>query len=67
MRQATPYGTLADGTWEDPQRHTRVVDYEGMRIPVLCLEYECQAYLKLGTIERAWMLRAFIDTRQPGK
>ncbi|MDQ2714295.1 MAG: hypothetical protein M3Z08_05250 [Chloroflexota bacterium] len=61
---------LVNGAWEDPvdlQRHTCVVDYKGMRIPVLSLEYECQAYLKLGRIERARMLREFIDAHQPGK
>ncbi len=57
---------LAHGAWEDPvdlQRHTRIVDYEGMRILVLSLEYECQAYLKLGRTERACMLREFTDVR----
>jgi len=32
-----------------------------MRIPVLSLEYEYQAYLKLGRIEKAEMLRSWLQ------
>lgn len=51
---------LKDGTWEAPvdlRSHRRVVHIEGMDIPVLSLAYEAQAYLKLGRLERAEMLR----------
>ena len=55
-----------DGAWEEPtdlNRHRRFVDVDGMRIPVLSLEYEYQAYLKLGRIERAEMLKnRLLDT-----
>jgi len=49
--------------WEPPvdiNRHKRFVQIEGMEIPVLSLEYEYQAYLKLGRFERANMLKKFL-------
>jgi hypothetical protein len=51
---------LEDGSWEDPvdlDRQKRFVALEDMDIPVLSLEYEAQAYRKLGRIERAQMLQ----------
>ncbi len=45
---------LEDGTWEEPvalERYKQFVEVEGMQIPVLSLEYEYQAYLKLDRIE----------------
>ncbi|ABV34118.1 MULTISPECIES: nucleotidyltransferase domain-containing protein [Pseudothermotoga] len=67
---------LEDGNWEDPvdlNKHKRFVEIQGMKIPVLSLEYEYQAYLKLGRIERAEMLRKwlhgeyeFSDSTPPG-
>ncbi|WP_237702788.1 nucleotidyltransferase domain-containing protein [Thermococcus barophilus] len=48
--------------WEPPvdiNRYKRFVQIEGMKIPVLDLEYEYQAYLKLGRIEKARMLKKF--------
>jgi len=51
---------LKDGTWEAPvdlRSHRQVVHIEGMDIPMLSLAYEAQAYLKLGRLERAEMLR----------
>ncbi len=58
---------LKDGTWENPvelERHKRVVEVEDMQVPVLSLEYEYQAYLKLGRLERARMLRDVLLTKQ---
>lgn len=52
-----------DGTWEeaeDLERLKRVVEVEGMQIPVLSLDYEYQAYLALGRIEKAEMLRKWL-------
>jgi len=52
--------------WEPPvdiNRYKRFVQIEGMRIPVLDLEYEYQAYLKLGRIEKAKMLKEFLEKR----
>ncbi len=51
---------LKDGTWEAPvdlRSHRQVVHIEGMDIPMPSLAYEAQAYLKLGRLERAEMLR----------
>ncbi|MFA4700940.1 nucleotidyltransferase domain-containing protein [Pyrococcus kukulkanii] len=49
--------------WEPPvdvKRYRRFVKIEGMEVPVLDLEYEYQAYLKLGRIEKAEILRKFL-------
>lgn len=54
---------LEDGSWEDPvdlKQHRRVVEIQGMQIPVLSLEYEYQAYLRLGRIDKAEMLRKWL-------
>ena len=52
--------------WEPPvdiNRYKRFVQIEGMKIPVLDLEYEYQAYLKLGRVEKAKMLKKFLEER----
>jgi len=52
-----------DGSWENPmdlEHNKRVVEVEGMQVPVLSLEYEYQAYLKLGRIDKAEMLRNWL-------
>ena len=57
---------LEDGTWEEPvelERYRQCVEVEGMRVPVLSLEYEYQAYMKLGRIEKAQMLRKVLQDR----
>ncbi len=51
---------LEDGTWETPvdlRSQRQFIHVAGMTIPVLSLAYEAQAYLKLGRLERAEMLR----------
>jgi hypothetical protein len=56
-----------DGSWERPpdlQKHRRFVAVEGMQIPVLSLEYECEAYRKLGRHERAEVVRQWLEKRQ---
>lgn len=56
---------LADGVWEEPvdlKQYKRVVEIEGVQVPVLSLEYEYQAYLKLGRIEKTKMLRKWLDS-----
>ena len=55
-----------DGTWEPPvevERHREFVPFEGMTLPILSLEYEEQAYRKLGRTEKAdrikdWLIRS---------
>ena len=57
---------LEDGTWERPvdlERYKQFVEVEGMQVPVLSLEYEYQAYLKLGRIEKAQMLQKLLQDR----
>ncbi len=58
---------LEDGTWEEPMDldlHKRFVRVEGMRIPVLSLKYEYQAYLKLGRLEKAQMLKRALECQR---
>lgn len=57
---------LADGAWEDPVDitfHRRFVAFEGLRVPVLSLAYECQAYRRLGRPERAALLERSLRDR----
>jgi len=54
---------LPEGTWEPPpdlSRHKESVKIGGMRVPVLSMEYEYQAYLKLGRTDKARMLREWL-------
>lgn len=58
---------LSDGRWEEPvdlDPHKRYVAFEGMDVPVLSLEYEAQAYRKLGRFERAQMLQQALSAQQ---
>jgi hypothetical protein len=60
---------LPDGTWEtaiDLKRHKRSVVVEDMYVPVLSLEYEYEAYIKLGRFERAQLIKVMLS-RQPKK
>lgn len=55
---------LEDGTWEEPvdlKHHKRAVKIEGMQVPVLSLEYEYHAYLKLGRTEKAVMIMEWLQ------
>jgi len=57
---------LEDGTWEekvDLKSHQRIVEIDGMKIPVLFLEYEYQAYLKLGRKKKAQMLKKALKSK----
>ena len=42
----------------------RWVDYNGMRLPVLDLEHEYQAYLTVGRVEKAQKIRDFLDSNK---
>ena len=52
----------SEESWEavDLNEYKRFVEVEGMRIPVLSLEYEYQAYLKLGRLEKAKLLKEWL-------
>ncbi|MHC1605530.1 MAG: nucleotidyltransferase domain-containing protein [Candidatus Methanofastidiosia archaeon] len=57
---------LEDETWEVPvdlELHKRIVELEGMHVLVLSLEYEYQAYQKLGRIHRAMLLKQWLHDR----
>jgi hypothetical protein len=57
---------LADGTWEAPvdvELHRRFVEVEGMKIPVLSLEYEYRAYLAMGRTDRAELIKKWLDAQ----
>ena len=60
---------LDDQTWEEPVKvelHKCWAEIDGMQIPVLSLEYEYQAYLKLGRTEKAEMLRNWLQKSKAG-
>ena len=55
--------------WEEPvkvERHRRWLEIDAMQIPVLSLEYEYQAYHKLGRNEKAEMLRKWLQGVEAG-
>lgn len=57
---------LDDGRWEEPANLallTRQVIYQGMVVPVLDLEYEYLAYVRMGRHERAQLLRKWLDSQ----
>ena len=59
------------GPWEEPpdlQLHTQWVQAFGMQLPVMSLEWEQQAYLKLGRAEKAQRIKRHLEerARQPG-
>jgi|SRR6185312_1281168 len=57
---------IEDGSWEKPvelERYKRFIEFRGMKIPVLTLEYEYEAYMKLGRLEQAKMLKEAIECR----
>ena len=43
------------------EHHRKWVNIDGMQIPVLSLEYEYQAYLKLGRVERTEILSKWLQ------
>jgi hypothetical protein len=56
-----------DGTWEvpaDPRRHTRVIEIEGLRLPVVSLDYAKAAYSRLDRVERAAMVREWLQAQR---
>lgn len=54
---------LDDGSWSpapDLRRHILYVALEDMKIPVLSLQYEYSAYMKMGRFDRARLLRQWL-------
>jgi hypothetical protein len=57
---------IEDGSWEKPvdlEQYKRFIEFRGMAIPVLTLEYEYEAYMQLGRFEQAKMLKEAIECR----
>lgn len=60
---------MEDGSWEKPvdlEQHKHFVEFRGMTIPVLTLEYEYEAYMQLGRVEKAEMLKEILKSRRNG-
>lgn len=57
---------LPSGEWElpvDVEKHREFVDFERMRLPVLPLSYEEQAYRKLGRTKKADKIKEWLTKR----
>jgi hypothetical protein len=53
-----------DGTWSPPtdlHQHKLYIEVEGMQVPVLSLEHEYQAYVKLGRFEKAKTIKKHLS------
>lgn len=58
---------MDDQTWEEPVKvedYREWLKYGGINIPVMPLEYEYHAYSKMGRVDRAKMLRDWLDRSQ---
>lgn len=52
-----------DGHWASPtdlRQHRLYVEVEGMQVPVLSLEHEYQAYLRLGRVQKAQLIKEYL-------
>ncbi len=55
---------LPNGTWESPvevERYREFVSFECMKLPVLSLKYEEQAYRQLGRTEKADQIKEWLN------
>jgi len=55
---------LDNQVWEEPvkvEKYRHWVNFEGTQVPVLSLEYEHQAYLKLGRLEKAEKIKRWLE------
>jgi len=55
---------LENQVWEEPikvENYRQWVSLEGIQVPVIALEYEYQAYLILGRIEKAVKIKKWIE------
>ena len=58
---------LPDGTWEPPpdlNAYKHYIEITDLRIPVLSLKYEEDAYRKMGRNERADQIKAWLEQRK---
>jgi hypothetical protein len=59
---------LPDGSWEAPvlvADHRRWVELTDLKVPVLSLEYEVEAYQLMGRADRAALIRAWLEKTHP--
>jgi hypothetical protein len=59
---------LEDGGWEEPvnvAEHRRWVEWRRWKVPVLDLEYEAEAYRRMGRLEKAEKIRRWLDSVKP--
>jgi len=59
---------LEGGGWEEPvnvAEHRRWVEWRGLNVPVLALEYEAEAYRRMGRLEKAEKIRRWLDSTKP--
>ncbi|MBI4770848.1 MAG: hypothetical protein HY784_10680 [Chloroflexi bacterium] len=52
------------GEWDEPVdvcAHRQTVEIEGLHVPVLALEYEMEAYRRLGRAEKAEQIRRWLE------
>lgn len=57
---------LDTGEWETPidvTEHRNFVSFDGIQVPVLSLEYEIEAYRRLGRHERADMMERVLEDK----
>ena len=55
---------LEDITWEEPvkvEQYIRWVNFDNLHVPVLSLEYEYEAYLQLGRLQKAEHIKKWLD------
>jgi hypothetical protein len=55
---------LHNHTWEEPiniERFRHWISFEGMNIPVMSLEYEHQAYRRMGRFEKAEKIKKWLE------
>ena len=59
---------LPDGSWEPPvlvADHRRWVELKDLKVPVLSLEYEAEAYQLMGREDRAALIRRWLEKTRP--
>lgn len=54
------------GSTTNPADHARTVEWRGLLLPVMTLDYEAQAYWELGRIERSELLRLHAASQEGG-
>ena len=53
-----------NGTWEEPvdlKKYKTYITLQNMKLPILDLEYEYEAYMKMGRVEKAMILKEWIN------